>query len=438
MRWTGLAIVLCLLGLLPVVATAASAKTARKTVPATAAPGSPMDVAMRVVIVHDGRPGCEPHCADWISAEGKIVPSTPASFRRVFKLMGNRKLPIFIHSGGGSVEAAEEIGRDIRKRGLDVAVVRTVFGDCAETDKTCNAKLKADGASGRPEPVYAICASACPIILAGGVRRLAANWSHIGLHQIWETKTLLGIRKYYRVYQRLRDGVPVEVSRKLVGEKTVSRKTVEESAKARDYKPVMAYFKAMGVGEGVLPLMQSTEHTSIQWLTAEELAVTKLTTDAGSGEALLYPTASASSDVVAAAGSEGVAIEGKTLIQDDGKSRLTVTVTFRSVKTSASIDVTLLPSYGSGQIDTSKLTADLALSDGQSFKAANTNTAKPDAPLFTSIPVRDFCAARKFGARVFKVGLGVASASDAKAEAALDMTQSVELAGLLGAVCEGK
>src|SRR4051812_28967980 len=55
-----------------------------------------MTQPMRVLIVSDGRGGCEPTCAEWISAEGQIGPETPAQFRRVFKVLGRKKLPIFI------------------------------------------------------------------------------------------------------------------------------------------------------------------------------------------------------------------------------------------------------------------------------------------------------------------------------------------------------
>src|SRR5262249_38622036 len=44
---------------------------------------------MQVVIVADGRGGCEPNCAEWISAEGDIAPDTPAQFRRVSKALGH-------------------------------------------------------------------------------------------------------------------------------------------------------------------------------------------------------------------------------------------------------------------------------------------------------------------------------------------------------------
>ena len=47
---------------------------------------------MQVVIVADSRAGCEPDCAEWISAEGEIGPGTPALFRRVFKALGPKRL----------------------------------------------------------------------------------------------------------------------------------------------------------------------------------------------------------------------------------------------------------------------------------------------------------------------------------------------------------
>src|SRR5262245_1395814 len=48
-------------------------------------PPKPAAVPMRVVIVNDSRPGCEPNCAEWIVALGQITADTPAQFRRVFK-----------------------------------------------------------------------------------------------------------------------------------------------------------------------------------------------------------------------------------------------------------------------------------------------------------------------------------------------------------------
>src|SRR5262249_46044592 len=127
---------------------------------------------MQVVIVRDNRPGCEPDCAEWISAEGEIVPATPAQFRRVFKALGQKRLPVFISSNGGNVDAAFAIGREIRKRRLDVAVERTVLEKCENAAAPCDRRTLKDGDKGRPEPISASCVSSCVFILAAGTERL--------------------------------------------------------------------------------------------------------------------------------------------------------------------------------------------------------------------------------------------------------------------------
>jgi hypothetical protein len=58
---------------------------------------------MRIVVVRSSQPGCEPKCAEWISAEGAIVLATPELLRKVVNSLGGRKLPILIHSAGGLV-----------------------------------------------------------------------------------------------------------------------------------------------------------------------------------------------------------------------------------------------------------------------------------------------------------------------------------------------
>jgi hypothetical protein len=111
--------------------------------------------AMRVIIVTDSRPGCEPNCPQWIAANGEITAETPAQFQRVFKALGQKKLPIFISSPGGSVPAALAIGREIRKRKLDVAVERTIFQKrelAAAVFHVCDLRALKDGDTGRPEP----------------------------------------------------------------------------------------------------------------------------------------------------------------------------------------------------------------------------------------------------------------------------------------------
>src|SRR5207244_4982800 len=63
---------------------------------------------------------------------------------------------VWFQSPGGSVTDAIEIGRSIRKRGLNTAV---------------------------PDKGY--CASSCPLAFAGGVMRSAGGKSMIGVHQIY-------------------------------------------------------------------------------------------------------------------------------------------------------------------------------------------------------------------------------------------------------------
>src|SRR5208337_1856272 len=168
----------------------ALAGTAFAQVPKAPVPhGKPADPPkltqpMQVVIVSDSRTECTSNCAQWISAEGQIGPATPAQFRRVFEVLGKTKLPIFISSTGGSVQAAYAIGREIRKRGLDVAVEHTIFEKCETAPAPCDRRKLKDGDKGRPEPVAAACISSCVFILAAGTERLVPAYGFVGVHQI--------------------------------------------------------------------------------------------------------------------------------------------------------------------------------------------------------------------------------------------------------------
>jgi len=98
----------------------------------------PTDHPMRIVVVRSSQPGCEPKCAEWISAEGDVVLATAELLRKVVNSLGGRKLPILIHSsGGGIINQATLMGFLIRDRGLDVAVARTVFDPCVTTPGGC-------------------------------------------------------------------------------------------------------------------------------------------------------------------------------------------------------------------------------------------------------------------------------------------------------------
>ena len=72
---------------------------------------------MRVRAVHSGRAGCATGCAEWISAEGMMVQGSAQLFGIVVNSLRGRKIPILIHSHGGTVVEAMLIGRLIRARG---------------------------------------------------------------------------------------------------------------------------------------------------------------------------------------------------------------------------------------------------------------------------------------------------------------------------------
>jgi tetratricopeptide (TPR) repeat protein len=48
---------------------------------------------MRIVVVRSSKPGCEPKCAEWISAEGDIVLAAAEQLRKVVNSLGGGKLP---------------------------------------------------------------------------------------------------------------------------------------------------------------------------------------------------------------------------------------------------------------------------------------------------------------------------------------------------------
>ncbi len=243
-----------------------------------------MTQPMQVLIVSDSRAGCEPNCAEWISAEGQIGPDTPAQFRRVFKVLGRKKLPIFITSPGGNVQAAFAIGREIRKRGLDVAVERTIFEKCRAAPAACDRRTLKDGEKGQPEPIGAPCASSCVFILAAGTERLVPVYGFVGVHQLVEFQTVKMVQRMYRVQRKFENWHFVE-TRDVISEKQVSSTTYETDP---HYAPVRAYFTEMGIDTAkIMPLVLGTPHQDVHRMTPEERRATRVVTRVAAGHALL-------------------------------------------------------------------------------------------------------------------------------------------------------
>ncbi len=202
---------------------------------------------MRFLRVTSADPACSPNCPEWLSVEGRIGAGAATEFSEALVKLNGRRLPILIHSPGGSVRDAVAMGELIRAKGLAVAVARTLIANCPERAPRC------PSGPGTAITGGAICASACVLVLAGGVQRLVGPAALIGVHQITtvvqETEGpahLTSTRKFYE-----QQGVDAAVS---------------------------AYLTAMGVGDPVMALMRRTPAASVRWLSLADLKASRLAT----------------------------------------------------------------------------------------------------------------------------------------------------------------
>jgi hypothetical protein len=205
---------------------------------------------MRIRRVMSSDPTCAPNCPEWISAEGIITPGATADLARVVSSLGGRRLPVLISSRGGTVRDALEMGALIREKGLAVAVARTLIASCPERTHVCAYPLRGQAIVGG-----AACASACPLVLAGGVERAIGPTPLIGVHQITtvvkETEGDVRLAKTIKIYEQA----------------WVDR-TVED------------YLTHMGIGEPVMTLLRKTPAASIRWLSLYEIETSGLATEA--------------------------------------------------------------------------------------------------------------------------------------------------------------
>ena len=226
---------------------------------------------MRFVRVMSHGAACQPNCPEWISAEGKIVTGSADALGRVVDALNGRRLPIFINSAGGSVEDAMAMGRVIRAKRLAVAVAHTAIDPCPASVVSCGE------AHGVAEAAGAYCASACTLVLAGGVERYVSPLSFVGVHQLVEVVHKTTVKRSYRVRYFTIAWFKWELSRKLVGVKR-STATIKRAADRSIDDEVADYFAEMGVGEQVMALTVLTPARRVRWLTADELAATRMAT----------------------------------------------------------------------------------------------------------------------------------------------------------------
>lgn len=245
-------------------------------------PGAPM----QFMLVHADPSGgnCRPEgCMDWIAAEGMIDARSPGDLRKLLASIGNRKLPVIVNSPGGNVAAAMEMGEIIRKRGLSVAVGGTRLRSCPSGQPLCGEGWRA-GAKGVAYSAGAECLSACPFVLAGGVRRVISPFGIVGVHQVrttYDQERILYRMKYQVVNGRKRIISRREISRKFVG--LYDSTKLSKSLRSK----ILAYFKEMGVDRSILDMAMSAAPSSIRLIPRDEATKIGLTTDQASTDDLI-------------------------------------------------------------------------------------------------------------------------------------------------------
>lgn len=236
-----------------------------------------LEPVMKAMLVRGSRPECEPNCPEWISLEGRIVGSSSRELKKVLSQIGTRKPPVILSSLGGDVDQAYAMARMIRAKGLDVAVGKTELRVCEPADKACRQRQSQGAAQGAPSNQRAICASACPIVLAGGVRRFVGPNAFLGVHEILTIQTPIRITRMYRVETRTNWGVPVSQRKILVSERREALKPRTKSTPGDSYVKLGEFFLEHGV-QGMVLLYMSASHDSIHWVTRAEQLSTRIAT----------------------------------------------------------------------------------------------------------------------------------------------------------------
>jgi hypothetical protein len=131
--------------------------------------------AMHFELVREGPPeACGGSCREWISASGRIVPSTGRDFESFAATHDVAGKVLVLESPGGAVTAGLALGRAFRRFNLTVTVGHTAIG-LPDTSGIRRASYSPKG----------ICASMCPFVLLGGARRNVPPEARIRVHQIW-------------------------------------------------------------------------------------------------------------------------------------------------------------------------------------------------------------------------------------------------------------
>jgi len=327
---------------------------------------------MRFVRVTSADPACGPNCPQWLSAEGQIELGSANAFSEAVERLNGRRLPIFIHSRGGSVRDAIAMGELIRAKGLAVAVARTLLPNCPMAAPKCQ-----DGA-GQAITGGAECASACMLVLAGGVERLAGPNPLIGVHQTTTT------------VKEIEGTAHLTSTRKLYEQKGVDA-------------ALEAYLAAMGVGDPVMTLMRKTPAASIRWLSLAELKDSRLATQAlDAAEPVVSKGANGLNARSFEDGPPSADLFQASITKPIAGGGATLGIALRYRRGGGVVEAELRDTLGPTDTPARDMTATLAAGGGEPVELRADGTA----PARALIPRERFCALAHSGATI------TASASD--------------------------
>jgi hypothetical protein len=176
------------------------------------------------------------------------------------------------------------MGLIIRRAGLSVAVGGTRAEGCSLAEPLCAAARRKDGSmAGEIYSSGAVCLSACPLLLAGGVRRIVGPFALVGVHQI--TTTYREVRVQYRTEYEMLNGKKKIISKREVGRKMIGKHDTTK-LDGKQKAALIAYLKKMGIDADIFDLMMSADPQSIRLLTQDEAERLKMITELSSADQL--------------------------------------------------------------------------------------------------------------------------------------------------------
>jgi len=234
--------------------------------PAKPADNPQLAPVMDFLVVRSSGIECEPDCPEWIAAEGRIVPETAGRLAKFLADPSRRKLPLILNSGGGSIEAAVAMGRMIRKYKMDTGVGQTIIAACLHAQRdagTCKPDSALGAFDGRAFASRAYCASACPLVLLGGIHRVVDPSSFVGVHEPkGDSQPYID---HYLIKYRMENGKKHIISKTYVNRTYLKKKTIVGiTPKLR--MELDKYLKEMGGSLEILAEMEKAQPETMNWI----------------------------------------------------------------------------------------------------------------------------------------------------------------------------